>query len=295
MGRSVEASADCSVRGIPGRRNADPDPGGAHPDGPGAVDPGAPPGPHDADPTEAGPDRPLGADPDEAGLGGAIMRAQRGDSEAFRTLYRDAQPRLLRYLHALVGDDAEDVASETWLQVTRDLATFTGDYDHFRGWITTIARHRALDHLRHQARKPPALPMPQEDLATRPAPDDTADVALEALSTTAALALINSLPADQAEAVLLRAVLGLDAASAAAVLGKRPGAVRTAAYRGLRTLASRLDAGLPGLTPARTAGRTAGRAAGRTAGQTAGRTAGRRAGLASGLTGDRRTRGIPNR
>jgi len=32
-------------------------------------------------------------------------------------------------------------------------------------------------------------------------------------------------------------VLGLDAESAGKVLGKRAGAVRTAAYRGLRTLA----------------------------------------------------------
>jgi RNA polymerase sigma-70 factor (ECF subfamily) len=45
------------------------------------------------------------------------------------------------------------------------------------------------------------------------------------------------LPPDQAEAVLLRAVVGLDAGTAARVLGKRPGAIRTAAYRGLRTLA----------------------------------------------------------
>jgi RNA polymerase sigma-70 factor (ECF subfamily) len=35
--------------------------------------------------------------------------------------------------------------------------------------------------------------------------------------------------------------MGLDAASAAEVLGKRPGAVRTAAYRGLRKLASFLE------------------------------------------------------
>jgi len=39
---------------------------------------------------------------------------------------------------------------------------------------------------------------------------------------------------------MLRAVVGLDAKAAAAVLGKRPGAVRTAAYRGLRTLAGRV-------------------------------------------------------
>jgi RNA polymerase sigma-70 factor, ECF subfamily len=190
-------------------------------------------------------------------LAGAVGRAQDGDPEAFRALYRDTQPRLLRYLHTLVGDDAEDIASETWLQVTRDLAGFSGDYDGFRGWVATIARHRALDHLRYHARRPPALPVPAEDLATRPAADDTAEGALEALSTGAALALIATLPADQAEAVLLRAVLGLDAATAARVLGKRPGAVRTAAYRGLRTLATRIETGP--------------------------------------LTGDTRTRGIPSR
>ncbi|HEX3923801.1 MAG TPA: sigma factor, partial [Streptosporangiaceae bacterium] len=62
-----------------------------------------------------------------AGLSPLVARAQRGDSDAFRTLYRDTQPRLLRYLRAIVNDDAEDIASETWLQVTRDLKTFHGD------------------------------------------------------------------------------------------------------------------------------------------------------------------------
>ena len=176
-----------------------------------------------------------------ADLGGAVGRAQQGDAEAFRLLYRDIQPRLLRYLHALVGDDAEDIASETWLHVTRDLHTFHGDYDGFRGWVATIARHRALDHLRRRSRRPPSVPVPAEDLAGLPAPDDTAARALDAVATHAAVRLIATLPPDQAEAVLLRAVVGLDATTAAQVLGKRPGAVRTAAYRGLRTLARHLN------------------------------------------------------
>jgi RNA polymerase sigma-70 factor, ECF subfamily len=176
-----------------------------------------------------------------AALAEALERAQRGDTDAFRVLYRDTQPRLLRYLRALVGDDAEDVASETWLQISRDLASFHGDGDGFRGWAATIARHRALDHLRRAARRPPPIPVPAEDLAGLAARDDTAATALDAVATDAAVRLITSLPPDQAEAVLLRAVLGLDAATAAKVLGKRPGAVRTAAYRGLRTLARHLE------------------------------------------------------
>jgi RNA polymerase sigma-70 factor (ECF subfamily) len=186
------------------------------------------------------------ADRPEVELGGAVDRAQQGDPDAFRLLYRDIQPRLLRYLHALAGQDAEDIASETWLQVTRDLAGFTGTYDGFRGWVATIARHRALDHLRRHARKPPALAVPAEDLATWPAPDDTAARALDAVATGNAIALIATLPPDQAEAVLLRAVLGLDAQTAGEVLGKRAGAIRTAASRGLRTLHKKLDSGEPG-------------------------------------------------
>ncbi|WP_200823750.1 hypothetical protein [Nonomuraea solani] len=45
---------------------------------------------------------------------------------------------------------------------------------------------------------------------------------------------------DQAEAIVLRVVIGLDAKTAGLVLGKGPGAVRTAAYRGLRTLARKI-------------------------------------------------------
>jgi RNA polymerase sigma-70 factor, ECF subfamily len=176
-----------------------------------------------------------------SGLAAVVAEAQRGDADAFRALYRDTQPRLLRYLRALVGDDAEDVASETWLQISRDLASFHGDGDGFRGWAATIARHRALDHLRRAARRPPPILVPAEDLAGLAARDDTAATALDAVATDAAVRLITSLPPDQAEAVLLRAVLGLDAATAAKVLGKRPGAVRTAAYRGLRTLARHLE------------------------------------------------------
>jgi RNA polymerase sigma-70 factor (ECF subfamily) len=173
------------------------------------------------------------------------VRAQRGDGEAFRVLYHDLQPRLLRYLYGLTGpQDAEDIAAETWLQITRDLATFTGSYDGFRGWAATIARHRALDHRRRSQRRPPALAIGAEDLAAWPATGETADTAgraLDAVATENAIALIATLPPDQAEAVLLRAVLGLDATTAGNVLGKRPGAIRTAASRGLRTLRRKLD------------------------------------------------------
>ena len=174
-------------------------------------------------------------------LTAAVRAAQRGDEAAFRAVYRGVQPGLLRYLRVLVGADAEDVASETWLQITRDLGSFHGDADAFRGWASTIARHRATDHLR-RARRRPAQPTAVEVFAEMASTQDTAGDALVAVDTDAAIALIATLPPDQAEAVLLRVVMGLDATAAARVLGKRSGAVRMAAFRGLRRLAGTLAA-----------------------------------------------------
>jgi RNA polymerase sigma-70 factor, ECF subfamily len=190
-----------------------------------------------------------GAHPTVGDLSSLVSAAQEGDDEAFRALYRAVQPGLLRYLRALVGDDAEDVASEAWLQIARDLGSFRGAQG-FRAWAATIARNRALDHLRHRRRRP-AVATPIEHLAELPGADDTGERAGELMSTDAAIALIATLPRDQAEAVLLRAVVGLDAERAARLLGKRPGAVRTACYRGLRRLAEHLDRTGEGVTPGR--------------------------------------------
>lgn len=154
-------------------------------------------------------------DDDEAG---AVAAARGGDEAAFRLLYRLVQPGLLRYLRGLVGPDAEDVASEAWLQIVRDLGGFSGDLPGFRAWAATIARHRALDHLRWRQRRPVAAGT-EELLAAMTGDGDTERQALESLSTTAAVDLIATLPPDQAEAVLLRVVLGLDASAAARVPG----------------------------------------------------------------------------
>jgi len=181
--------------------------------------------------------------PADAGFDQVVADLRDGDEAAFRAAYRSIHPGLVRYLSTLVGPhEADDVASETWAQVCRDLSNFRGDGDGFRGWVTTIARHRALDHLRARSRRPSAGAS-DTDLIERPGPEHVESEALASISTRAALDLISSLPPEQAEAVLLRTVMGLDAKSAGRVLGKRPGAVRTAAYRGLRALRDALEVG----------------------------------------------------
>ncbi|MFD6549652.1 RNA polymerase sigma factor [Streptomyces sp. NPDC058398] len=185
------------------------------------------------------------AQPYDAELGVAVARAQAGDEVAFAAAYRIVQPGLLGYLRGIVGDDAEDVASDAWLEIARDLGRFRGDGAGFRGWTATIARHRALDHLRRLRVRPRGTAL-EQDALDLPGRHSTQDEALESLSTEYALELLAGLPRDQAEAVLLRVVVGLDGPAAARVLGKRPGAVRTSAHRGLKRLARQL--GVAGVT-----------------------------------------------
>jgi RNA polymerase sigma-70 factor (ECF subfamily) len=173
-----------------------------------------------------------------------LAAAADGDQVAFATIWLDLQPGLLRYLRVVAQGSAEDVASETWVDVVRGLARFRGDERAFRSWAFTIARHRAADWRRRIARQP-ADPLPLERFPDRAAPDDPAAEAFETASTAAALALIGELPRDQAEVVVLRVVADLDVAQVAAIVGKRPGTVRVLAHRGLRRLAEQVASQRP--------------------------------------------------
>jgi RNA polymerase sigma-70 factor (ECF subfamily) len=167
-------------------------------------------------------------------FGTTLAEAQEGDEAAFALLFRDVQPALLRYLRVIAAEAADDVAGETWLDVVGGLGSFSGGEEAFRAWLFTIARHRAIDAGRSRARRR-TVPLP-EGAGERVAAPDTADVALERHSTQAVLALIATLPPDQAEIIMLRVVAGLDSGAVARIVGKSPGAVRVAAHRGLRRL-----------------------------------------------------------
>ncbi len=168
-----------------------------------------------------------------------LAAAQEGDEAAFVYLFRSVQPTLLRYLTTLGGPLAEDAAAETWVRVVRDFRRFRGDEVGWRSWVFTIGHARLRDAQRRAGREPVTIDADLEP-ALGPAADDVEASVEELISTKSALALIGDLPRDQAEAVLLRYVVGLDAPATARVLGKRPGAVRVAAHRGLRRLATRL-------------------------------------------------------
>jgi RNA polymerase sigma-70 factor (ECF subfamily) len=168
-----------------------------------------------------------------------LVAAQAGAEWAVAELYRTHNPRLVSYLRVREPQDHADIASETWLDVARNLTSFHGSANAFDRWIFTVARHRLVDHWRAKARRP-VDPTPDTELQGAPVPSAEMAALDGRLADEAAQRILDLLPADQAEVVLLRVVAGLDVDDVAAITGKRPGTVRVAQHRALKRLAKEL-------------------------------------------------------
>jgi RNA polymerase sigma-70 factor, ECF subfamily len=169
-----------------------------------------------------------------AGFESTLIAAQSGAEWALESLYRRVHPPLLRYLRAQEPCEAEDLASEAWLDVAHGIGRFEGDEPAFRRWAFTIARRRLIDLRRSRTRRRTA-PAPIGLLAKQPSPTEQ-DLSQEAVSHLAAL------PHEQAEIVLLRVVAGFDSNEVALITGKKPGTVRVIQKRALERLAQLIEA-----------------------------------------------------
>ena len=178
------------------------------------------------------------SDVTETTFNGILAAARLGEEWAVAAVWRDVHPRLLRYLRvAAPGAGAEDLASEVWLDIAAGLARFEGDRQAFLRFAFTICRRRVIDARRRAGRRR-TDPVSPDVLAAHSAVGDGGLDARLAMDT--ALERLASLPRDQAEVILLRVVVGLDADSVGEVLGKRPGTVRVLQHRGLERLGAAL-------------------------------------------------------
>jgi RNA polymerase sigma-70 factor (ECF subfamily) len=83
--------------------------------------------------------------------GSLVRRAQRGDEEAFATLYQLHKKRVYAVCLQMTKDvaDAEDLTQEAFLQVFRSVNSFRGD-SAFSTWLYRIAVNTVLMKLRRR-------------------------------------------------------------------------------------------------------------------------------------------------
>ena len=83
-----------------------------------------------------------------------VMKAQRGDREAFGRLVSLHHARLIGAARAIVRDDdaAEDISQEAFVEAYSSLPKLKRP-ESFPAWLFGIMRHRALNHLRSAERE----------------------------------------------------------------------------------------------------------------------------------------------
>src|ERR1700687_4255424 len=100
---------------------------------------------------------PLAENQRDDSVGTLVQRAQRGDEQAFATLYQLHNKRVYSVCLRMTNNvaEAEDLAQEAFMQVFRKLNSFRGD-SAFSTWLHRIAVNTVLMKLRRR-KSPPVL------------------------------------------------------------------------------------------------------------------------------------------
>lgn len=169
--------------------------------------------------------------PSHAAEDGELVRqAQQGDQTAFEQLYE----RYARVIHGVLlarvpSADVDDLVQDVFLSAWNRLAGLR-EPAAFGGWLTIIARNRAIDFHRRSTEVVELSP----DLVAH---DATAERA-EALGL---LDVVRSLPDAYRETLVLRLVEGLTGPEIAERTGLTPASVRVNLHRGMKMLREKLE------------------------------------------------------
>jgi RNA polymerase sigma factor (sigma-70 family) len=179
-------------------------------------------------------------------LGELARRVVAGDRRATRALITTVGPAMLRAIRKVIArstPDIEDVAQEAMEAFVAALPGFRGECSvlHF-AWrvavLTALANRRRLD-LRAQWSAEPSEPDAQEAAAGDPSP---ADAVLLRGRRDALGALLDELPANQAEVLVLHAALGFTIDEIAGAVGRPPETIRSRLRLAKQVLRDRIAA-----------------------------------------------------
>jgi RNA polymerase sigma-70 factor, ECF subfamily len=177
-----------------------------------------------------------------------VARAVAGDDAAQSVLLKTIHPGIVRYCRARLGrtgggfDLADDVAQEVCIGVLKALPRYRDEGRPFAAFVFGVAAHKVADAQRAAMRDRVAASIDAvPDWADPgPGPEQRAEASDLARRLSA---LLNHLPDNLRELVVLRVAVGLSAEEVGAVLGMSAAAVRVAQSRALarlRTLAGSL-------------------------------------------------------
>lgn len=102
------------------------------------------------------PDSPPPADAPAQELTALMARVSLGDRQAFEALYRRSANRLFAIVLRIQRDrgQAEEILQEVYVKVWRSAGSFDADRSTPMAWLSSVARHCAIDSLRRRGTEP---------------------------------------------------------------------------------------------------------------------------------------------
>ena len=167
-----------------------------------------------------------------------IAAVAAGDVSALDALYARYRSPAFACAYSLLRERnaAEDALHDAFLNVWRGAAAFQPARGSLRGWLLTIVRNAAIDHLRGRRQASYFAFTPEEPLQPGPAADDPAAEVAGALEAQRLRGAVAGLPASQRHAVELAFFAGLTHGEIAARTGVPLGTVKGRVRLGLRRL-----------------------------------------------------------
>ena len=153
------------------------------------------------------------------------LKAGRGDRQALDEFISATHKDVWRLLaHLSSPDTADDLTQETFLRVLGALPRFAAR-SSARTWILSLARRTWVDSIRHDRARPLKSATEYEDAqATTPTSNSWSE-------WVDARLLIDELPEERREALILTQVLGFSYEEAAKIAGVRVGTIRSRVAR----------------------------------------------------------------
>lgn len=181
----------------------------------------------------------------ETGHSTRIEAAKDGAEWAWESIYRDFAGPVTGYLRGRGARDPDDLSSEVFFQVARDIHRFEGDESSFRSWLFVIAHRRLVDDRRARSRTLDTVNEDSRDIETEGG-DVEAEV-MEHLSLSRVEDMLETLTEDQRNVLALRIIGDLTLEETAAVMSKRVGAIKALQRRALQTIKRHLEEGQVGI------------------------------------------------
>jgi len=166
---------------------------------------------------------------------------RRRDPDAVRALYAEYGPGALALLHDTIRDRSavEDVYQQVLLEAWQRGRSFDPARASLRTWLATIARSRAIDHMRRRVPEPrdPSIPY----AGRRELGGEAWEPVAQLVDRVTLEQLLTRLTPDEAEVVRLRWHLGLSQRQIAAHLDVPLGTVKSRTASALRRLRAMLE------------------------------------------------------